>query len=92
MVGSRMLAAMLSPRARALLPGAFVLLAACGSSTSDGGNGKPGFYVSGRFLYDKCGNQVVLRGVNEMTVATSDPNSIKNTSVLSPYIASGACQ
>lgn len=29
---------------------------------------KPGFYVSGRFLYDKCGNKVVLRGVNEMVI------------------------
>lgn len=28
----------------------------------------PGFYVEGRFLYDRCGEKVVLRGVNRMTV------------------------
>jgi mannan endo-1,4-beta-mannosidase len=28
----------------------------------------PGFYVQGRHLYDRCGEQVVLRGVNEMVV------------------------
>lgn len=27
-----------------------------------------GFYVDGRFLYDRCGERVVLRGVNEMIV------------------------
>lgn len=35
---------------------------------------KPGFYVSGRFLYDKCGNKVVLRGVNEMIIWSGDPD------------------
>ena len=35
---------------------------------------KPGFYVQGRFLYDKCGEKTVLRGVNEMSVwAGADP-------------------
>jgi mannan endo-1,4-beta-mannosidase len=29
---------------------------------------KPGFYVQGRYLYDRCGEKVVLRGVNEMSV------------------------
>jgi mannan endo-1,4-beta-mannosidase len=28
----------------------------------------PGFYVDGRFLYDKCGNRVILRGVNKMVI------------------------
>jgi mannan endo-1,4-beta-mannosidase len=26
-----------------------------------------------------------------LTVATTDPNSIKNTSVISPYMAKGSC-
>lgn len=35
---------------------------------------KPGFYVQGRFLYDKCGEKTILRGVNEMSVwAGADP-------------------
>jgi mannan endo-1,4-beta-mannosidase len=50
-------------------------LAACSSDESgaagDAGstaNKVSGFHVTGRFLYDKCGNQVVLRGVNEMII------------------------
>ncbi len=31
----------------------------------------PGYRVQGRFLYDRCGQKVVLRGVNEMTTWTS---------------------
>jgi mannan endo-1,4-beta-mannosidase len=44
------------------------------SSTAGAGGGGsaprnlPGFYVDGRFLYDRCGERVVLRGVNEMIV------------------------
>jgi hypothetical protein len=34
----------------------------------------PGFRVAGRYLYDKCGEKVILRGVNKMTVWT-DINS-----------------
>lgn len=30
----------------------------------------PGFKVAGRFLYDHCGEKVILRGVNKMTVWT----------------------
>jgi len=30
----------------------------------------PGFKVAGRFLYDKCGEKVILRGINKMTVWT----------------------
>lgn len=30
----------------------------------------PGFRVAGRYLYDKCGEKVILRGVNKMTVWT----------------------
>ncbi len=60
------------------------LFCACASS-SDGGPGPdagdtklPGFYVSGRFLYDKCGNKVVLRGINEMIIwrGTADDGAI----------------
>jgi mannan endo-1,4-beta-mannosidase len=36
-------------------------------SASDAG-GSNTFYVSGRHLYDRCGEKVVLRGVNEMIV------------------------
>jgi mannan endo-1,4-beta-mannosidase len=42
-----------------------------GSSPSpDASNAGPtgGFHVSGRFLFDKCENKVVLRGINEMVV------------------------
>ena len=28
----------------------------------------PGFYVQGRHLYDKCGEKVVLRGINKMII------------------------
>ncbi len=28
----------------------------------------PGFYVDGRHLYDHCGEEVILRGVNRMTI------------------------
>jgi mannan endo-1,4-beta-mannosidase len=44
---------------------------------------KPGFYVSGRFLYDKCGNKVVLRGVNEMIIWSGDTDG----STIYPEIA-----
>jgi hypothetical protein len=30
----------------------------------------PGFKVAGRFLYDKCGEKVILRGINKMTIWT----------------------
>ncbi|MDJ1486332.1 cellulase family glycosylhydrolase [Cytophagaceae bacterium YF14B1] len=36
---------------------------------------RPGFYVQGRFLYDHCGNQVLLRGVNKMNVWTDRTGS-----------------
>lgn len=41
-----------------------------GTAGAGGGSGRnlPGFYVDGRFLYDRCGERVVLRGVNEMIV------------------------
>lgn len=34
----------------------------------EGEEESPGFYVEGRFLYDRCGEKVILRGVNRMTV------------------------
>ncbi|HEX7069677.1 MAG TPA: cellulase family glycosylhydrolase [Rhodothermales bacterium] len=43
----------------------------CDSSDPDDGNDtteRPTFYVEGRHLYDVCGEPVVLRGVNKMTV------------------------
>lgn len=52
-----------------------------GCSPSEGGPDNqgdklPGFYVQGRFLYDKCGNQVVLRGVNEMVIWSSKVDGV----------------
>ena len=78
-------------RTLAALPVALSLVVGCASSTpQDGGNdagsstgGKPGFYVSGRFLYDKCGNKVVLRGVNEMIIWSSNQDG----STIYPEIA-----
>jgi len=34
------------------------------------GQEHPGFYVEGRHIYDACGEEVVLRGVNKMTTWT----------------------
>lgn len=39
-----------------------------GSAGTGGGSAADTFYVSGRDLYDRCGEKVVLRGVNEMIV------------------------
>ena len=59
------------------------LISACasspGESSPDAGgtsSGLSGFYVSGRFLYDKCGNKVVLRGVNEMIIWSSGADGV----------------
>jgi mannan endo-1,4-beta-mannosidase len=43
-------------------------------SMGTGGSGSPSttFRVSGRRLFDRCGEEVVLRGVNEMIVWSSD--------------------
>jgi mannan endo-1,4-beta-mannosidase len=46
--------------------------AGSGSGGSGGSDGKNGFYVDGRYLKDPCGNKVVLRGVNEMIIWSSD--------------------
>jgi mannan endo-1,4-beta-mannosidase len=43
-----------------------------GSGGSGGSSGKKTFYLDGRFLKDPCGNKVVLRGVNEMIIWSSD--------------------
>jgi mannan endo-1,4-beta-mannosidase len=39
--------------------------------TSLGGSASGTFHVDGRFLYDRCNEKVVLRGVNEMVVWTA---------------------
>ena len=39
--------------------------------TSTGGSTSSTFHVEGRFLYDRCNEKVVLRGVNEMVVWTA---------------------
>ncbi len=36
-----------------------------------GASAHVGFYVDGRYLRDKCGEKVVLRGINEMVIYTS---------------------
>ncbi len=44
-----------------------------GGSTGSGSGGASahvGFYVDGRYLRDKCGEKVVLRGINEMVIYT----------------------
>jgi mannan endo-1,4-beta-mannosidase len=42
--------------------------ATAGAAGSGGSGNRTGFYVNGRFLHDRCGERVVLRGVNEMVV------------------------
>ncbi|XXX76363.1 cellulase family glycosylhydrolase [Sorangium sp. So ce134] len=44
--------------------------ATTGTGGGGGGGGEPttGFSVRGRFLHDRCGEKVLLRGVNEMVV------------------------
>ncbi|MDC0683824.1 cellulase family glycosylhydrolase [Sorangium atrum] len=50
------------------------------SSAGAGGGGdqeSPGFSVRGRFLYDRCGEKVLLRGINEMVVwLSSGPDGL----------------
>jgi len=36
--------------------------------------GRPGYYVEGRHLYDRCGERVVLRGINEMIIWSPNKN------------------
>ncbi len=60
---------------------AAILSAACATTRQqapDAGSnvGTPGFYVKGRHLYDRCGDPVVLRGVNEMVVWTKNRDGI----------------
>lgn len=47
-----------------------VTLASCGDHYQDvlDEGERPSFFVEGRHLYDRCGERVVLRGVNEMVV------------------------
>jgi mannan endo-1,4-beta-mannosidase len=46
--------------------------AGCAGGSARGGGrsagAPPGFHVRDRFLYDRCGEKVVLRGINEMVV------------------------
>ena len=46
------------------------ILAILAISASGLGSQYPGFRVAGRFLYDRCGEKVILRGVNKMIVWT----------------------
>lgn len=52
------------------LPQAPPAAAAAGaeSAAASSPSARRGFYVDGRFLHDRCGERVVLRGVNEMIV------------------------
>jgi mannan endo-1,4-beta-mannosidase len=49
-----------------------LLLVSCGSASvppsPEPAPDRPGFRVEGRRLYDRCGEEVVLRGINRMTV------------------------
>lgn len=47
---------------------AFILSAFCISNVH--GQEKSSYYVDGRYLYDICGEKVILRGVNKMTTWT----------------------
>jgi mannan endo-1,4-beta-mannosidase len=47
-----------------------------GGGTGGNDTGFPGFYVEGRHLYDRCGEQVILRGINEMIVWSADQDGV----------------
>jgi mannan endo-1,4-beta-mannosidase len=49
-----------------------------GAGTASGGAGTAAdtFHVEGRFLYDSCGEKVLLRGVNEMVVWTPNKSGV----------------
>ena len=57
-------------RVNAVLKAALVMVTVISGSFAE----LPGFRVAGRDLYDKCGEKVILRGVNKMVVWT-DINS-----------------
>jgi len=46
------------------------------SGSSTGGSASSTFHVEGRFLYDRCNEKVVLRGVNEMIVWTAGKDGV----------------
>jgi mannan endo-1,4-beta-mannosidase len=54
--------------------------ASSGGTSTGGTSGNVGssgtMYVSGRHLYDRCGEHVVLRGINEMVVWSGDKDGI----------------
>jgi len=54
--------------------------AGTGGSAAGGAGGHVGFYVDGRTLRDKCGEKVVLRGINEMVIYTPSQDG-------TPYLA-----
>jgi mannan endo-1,4-beta-mannosidase len=51
-----------------------------GSGSGGGGGAHTGFYVDGRYLYDRCGEKVLLRGINEMVIYSSNQDG-------SPYFS-----
>jgi mannan endo-1,4-beta-mannosidase len=47
-----------------------------GTTAGGAGSGADTFHVDGRFLYDSCGEKVLLRGVNEMVVWTPNKSGM----------------
>ena len=49
---------------------------AAGTAAGGAGTASDTFHVDGRFLYDSCGEKVLLRGVNEMVVWTPNKSGM----------------
>jgi len=44
----------------------------------------PGFYVEGRHIYDRCGEEVIMRGVNRMTIVLDFEQDDSGQTVYNP--------
>jgi mannan endo-1,4-beta-mannosidase len=45
----------------------------------------PGFFVEGRHIYDRCGEEVILRGINRMTIVLDFDHDEAGKPVFNPF-------